>query len=63
MSIIRRKILLWLLLFAATVPAMAQESVDWNRDSSFCKECGSLNVLANLLRWATLTPDGRKIIR
>lgn len=48
---------MWLLLFTATIPAIAQETVDGNKDSSFCNKCGSLSVRANLLRWATLTPD------
>lgn len=57
MSIIRRKIVLWLFLFVAAIPTMAQKPGDGDKDSSFCKECGALYVRANLLRWATLTPD------
>lgn len=56
MSIIRQKIILWLSLLAA-LPAMAQEPVNKDDISYPCHECGDIYVRANLLRWATLTPD------
>lgn len=53
MSVIKRIILAGLFLLG-TLPLFAQKEQD---SATLNCDCGSLSVRANLLRWATLTPD------
>lgn len=57
MSITRPKLILWLWLVAASLPALAQKSATGDNVFTTSDEYGKLYVRANLLRWVTLTPD------
>lgn len=57
MSVMRQRIILWLFLLATALPMAAQKSAGGDNSGSGCQECGNVYLRANLLRWATLTPD------